>query len=240
MITLTPSERDHILLEFEKNDTSTAHSNVWKRRSYAPMYIYSDKLASVRKRVKTLFPDYEIVFDVIFDSDGSEVAWHCDYESLGPFCVPNRLQAIQKKSFVSIHFNLTEEGGSLETLNFTYMSYLHYLCIAYFGIFTVFHMLLLTLSLPVFYVFSEKKTNAALVGNVFDNTLLHKVTSGKPRTSYVLRLVKNAYINRQSVTEGIARSTACQAFKPLLNLFTNDDEMIYIENIDWQKIFKTN
>ena len=238
MISLKISERDYILEQFEKHETSTAHSNVWKRRSYAPMYIYSDELSSIQNHVSALFPEYKIVFDVIFDSDGSEVAWHCDYESLGPFCVPDRLKAIKNKNFLSIHFNLTEEGGHLETFNFVYLSYIHYLIIAYFGIFTLIHSFILTLSLPIFYVFSEKKVNTALVGNVFDNTRLHKVSAGKPRTSYVLRLVRNSYITRKSVIDGVSRSTACHAFRPLLNLFDNDQEVISVENIDWKHIFK--
>jgi hypothetical protein len=76
-----------------------------------------------------------------------------------------------------------------------------------------------------------------LFGNIFDNTRLHCVTCGAPRTSYVLRLVKknSVKLTRASVTDGVARSTACHVFSSLLKV-TQDAELD-VKDVDWACIF---
>ena len=241
MLALNDDEARFILESFAKKSDSSAHSSVWKRRSYASMYIYTDELKSLREAVMCQFPDYCIAFDVIFDSDGSYVAWHCDYESLGPFYVPNRLRAITNHHFLSIHFNLTPDGGSLVTYDGIILSYIHYLCIAYCGIFGIMHTWLEWISRPFLSVFSSVKTNVPLVGNVFDNTRLHCVTMGDARTSYVLRLVKknNVKLTHRSVQDGISRSKACHAFIPLLSLILDtQNDPLDVKDVNWEAVFK--
>ena len=235
---LTTEQAKYLLQKFKESSTTTAHSNVWANRSYAPMYIYEAELVNIKRLIEKHFHDYVIAFDVIFESKGNLVDWHCDYESLGPFYVPNRWQALKKHSFLSIHFNLTDDGGSLTTLPWIKLSYLHYLCISTFGIFSVLHRFLVFLSMPIFILFAEKCSNKKYSGNIFDNTLLHSVSYGKPRISYVIRLVKkDVLLTKNSVLDGISRSSACLVFQKLLNIFDDSEEKLS-ENIDWYSVLK--
>lgn len=236
---LTPEEVSFLLSRFESLETSTAHSGVWRKRSYAPMLIHEAELQRLHRIVDACFPDYTIAFDVIFDSDGKEVGWHCDYESLGPFCVPSFYRAIRDRHFVSIHFNLTPDGGSLETLDWLHMSWCHYMCIVTFGIFSVAHHWLVVLSGLVFCLCARRYKNGVGNGNVFNNMALHRVTAGKSRTSYVLRLVKrNVFVTKESVVDGISRSSACAVFSRLLHLFHTKD-VYYAHEIEWCRIFSS-
>ena len=236
MIAISADACEYILEQFEKKNTSSAHSNVWKRRSYAPMYIHTPKLEPLKDLVAKRFPDYTIAFDVVFDSDGREVHWHCDYESLGPFHVPHRLNAVRNHHFLSIHFNLTEKGGNLVMYDGLILSYVYYLCISWFGIFSWMHWILTQVSHPLFILFARKCKSDRLIGNVFDNTRLHSVTAGHPRTSYVLRLVKDdVKLTQSSVSKGIARSSACQVFVPLLPVV--QEEEVCVRDIDWRHLF---
>ena len=221
MVCLTEEQRVLLLECFHRsaNTDTSAHANVWKKRSYAPMYIYSDEMKTVYNEVRTKYPNHTIAFDVIFESDGKMIDWHVDHESLGPFHVPNRWRAIKNNDFISIHFNLTPNGGSLMTLDsFPILSYICFTCIVYTGIFSTYHRVL-TYIIAAMSVFAKVFDNTPGRGNEFDNTRLHAVTGGDPRTSYVLRLVRNGTsLTRQSVMDGISRSTACHAFKPLLTI----------------------
>ena len=184
------------------------------------MHIHSSGFEDVRAAILAAFPDYVIAFDVVFESDGSQVDWHVDYESLGPFEVPHRLAAVRNGHFATVHFNLTDDGGTLTTLPWVWLSYLHFVAIATFGIFSFAHCFLNAMSIPFFCVFRRTHSNAACIGNAFDNTRLHMVTAGAPRVSYVVRLVRaggRVGISRASVRAGIARSAACDAFKFLLD-----------------------
>ncbi len=241
MFVLTEDQANFILQSFSLNNNNTSHSHVWKRRSYAPMYIYTETLKSVREEILSRYPEYCIAFDVVFDSDGSYVNWHCDYESLGPFFVQNRIKAITNHHFLSIHFNLTPNGGNLVTYDGIIMSYIHYLCIAYCGIFSIVHTCIEWISKPFLNMFSSVKQNTPFIGNVFDNTRLHCVTTGKPRTSYVLRLVKKnkVKLTYNSIKDGITRSDACQAFIPLLSLvYETQNETLDVKDVDWNIVFK--
>lgn len=227
MLHLTDAERAYVLDGFVKGATSTAHSGVWRRRSYAPMYVYRDELARVRDVVESSFPEYVIAFDVVFESVGGRVDWHCDYESLGPFEVPDRWRAMADHHFMTVHYNLTPDGGSLTTANLPLLSYVFYLCISTFGIFSLAHRLLLAMCAPVLWATRHVHPSAVGAGNVFDNTWLHAVTPGAPRVSYVLRLVRASEVRltRRSVLAGIKRSSACQAFSPLLDIVSADENL---------------
>lgn len=193
-----------------------AHREVWARRSYAPMHIHSDEFQSLRSQIYDCLPDYAIAFDAVFESDGSSVGWHCDYESLGPFHVPNRLAAVRDHHFVTVHFNLTDRGGSLRTLPWVWSSYLFYAAIARYGLFSGVQTLLTWIFMPVFALCSKQHSNEPLRGNIFDNTRLHAVTTGAPRISYVVRLVKRGgcvHMSQKSVSDGIKRSDACTVFE---------------------------
>ena len=226
-----------LLDAFERdNGGPQAHANVWKRRSYAPMHIFTKPLDSVREAVARQYPEYAIAFDVVFESAGGPTDWHCDYESLGPFAVRDRMAAVRGAHFMSLHFNLTQGGGSLMTLPWVRLSYLHYLCIIRFGIFSRLHRLLNVLSAPLFSLFARTHPNQPGWGNAFDNTRLHAVAAGSPRVSYVLRLVRKGcvFLDSTSVSEGIARSDACAAFEPLLAHVSGSVEAA---TLPWAKIF---
>ena len=236
-IFINESQKSYILKKFEE-ESSQSHQNVWKKRQYAPMNIHKEELCDIKKQVEELYPDYRIIFDVVFQSSGISTDWHCDYESLGPFIIKDKYCAIQKSYFTSIHFNLTQDGGSLTTLPSPYISYVYYFIISTFGIFSMIHVLVNYLFKPIFNVYSTKHTNKPGVGNLFDNMRLHSVTNGAPRISYVIRLVrkKSVLISSKSIREGIKRSDACLAFVPLLDCVPENP--IYACDIDWEIIFK--
>ena len=219
-IHMSTLQRDAIREAFEKIEHPKAHRSVWSRRSYAPMHIHSSEFTSLRSQIYRALPQYEIAFDVLFESKGNTVGWHCDYESLGPFVVPNRWKAVKDSYFMTVHFNLTEDGGSLTCLSWPYLSYLFYLAIAWAGIFSTAHSLLTLLFTPMFALFARVHSNQSLRGNIFDNTRLHMVSAGNPRLSYVVRLVKKGdlvHITRDSIRDGVKRSDACAVFNRLVD-----------------------
>ena len=239
---LTSTQRAHILERFRANPKAnvTAHADVWSRRLYAPMYVHDAELTTLRDAVADAYPEYAIAFDVVFESAGGVVDWHCDYESLGPFDVPDRRAAIAQRHFLSVHVNLTPNGGALRTLDgWELLSYLHYVVIVACGIFSWAHVWLVWLSTPIFYWCAHAHPHAAGVANVFDNTRLHAVTAGAPRTSYVLRLVhkEHVHLTRASVASGVARSSACAAFARLLPLF-DDEQRLRASDVEWAALFR--
>lgn len=239
MIFLNPHQIAHILDRFASEcDTPQAHQSVWLRRSYAPMLIHTPALTSVRQAVTQMYPDHVICFDVIFESAGGLVDWHCDYESLGPFAVPSRRRAVVESHFLSIHFNLTADGGSLATLGWAWLSLLHYWCISAFGIFSTPHRILNAISRPFFLRFAQTCPNMAGWGNVFDNTRLHSVSPGGRRISYVLRLAKKdcVALSRASVLDGMQRSKACAVFERLLDRVS--DTPVDVASLDWANLKK--
>lgn len=227
----------YVLRVFQRNSSGSAHTSVWSRRSYAPMLIFAPELHSLRTELEARFPDHLIAFDVVFESEGGPVAWHCDYESLGPFFVPNRWRAVRDAHFLSVHFNLTDRGGRLQTLAWPRLSYLHYLCISTFGIFGVAHTLLAWASTPFFWLCGIAHSNARGRGNAFDNMLLHAVTAGDRRTSYVVRLVRRSCVrlSSESVCQGMRRSAACEVFGRLLPRLATADatDGLRCEDVDW-------
>ena len=132
-IRLAPEQRAAITDHFNQGPT-LAGSYGWSRRQYAPMHIHSKAFASLREQIAAQLPDHAVAFDVVFESAGKRVDWHGDYESLGPFAFDG-VQSIRNHDFVSVHFNLTEDGGSLSTLDWPLVSTLHHFVIVKYGIY---------------------------------------------------------------------------------------------------------
>jgi hypothetical protein len=232
---LLSDQQIKIILSNFKNDTQKqAHQKIWKKRQYAPMNIYRPEFEQLQNIIQKEFNSYNILFDVVFESSGICTDWHCDYESLGPFIIDSNYKSIKNSDFVSIHFNITEDGGSLVTLDWKYLSYLYNIIIVWFGIFSFFHIFANTIFKPLFYFFGKKHSNRKGVGNYFDNMRLHSVTKGKPRISYVIRLAKQntVKISKKSIENGIKRSDACLPFIPLLDLV--DDTPVFSSQIPWK------
>ena len=132
-ICLAPAQRAAIQDHFEQGPT-LAGSYGWSRRQYAPMHIHSKAFSSLRDQIAAQLPDHAVAFDVVFESAGKRVDWHGDYESLGPFAFDG-VQSIRNHDFVSVHFNLTADGGSLSTLDWPIVSTLHHFVIVKWGIY---------------------------------------------------------------------------------------------------------
>lgn len=199
-IRLSEEEISHLREDLGVADeTSVPSSYAWSRRKYAPMHIHSPHLSRLREQIRASYPEYVIAFDVVFEVEaGAGVDLHCDYESLGPFEY-DRARAISESHFRSLHFNLTEEGGSLVTLPWPRLSLLHHWVLSRFGLYSGPHRVCNWFARPLVAAFGVTHPNEAGVGNGFDNLRLHMVTPGKrPRASYVVRLVKRGGLVRTS------------------------------------------
>lgn len=214
MIYLNLDQRTKILQLFlNAHETKEVDHATWSRREYNPRHIFQPFMTDVRKQIESTFPDHVIAFDVIFASKGAHVAWHCDYESLGPFDVPSFTRAIQESHFRSVHVNLTDDGGALCTLHTpAFLSQIVHKCIMHWGVFNPVHLLMTWLLWPVFVIFARVHSNRAGVGNTFDNLRLHSVGRGRfARISYVVRLVhkREVFVSQASLLNGVRRSHAC-------------------------------
>lgn len=220
----------------DKQSSAQAHTSTWQRRVYAPMVLYTDEFASVREAIARQFPDYVSTFDILFQVRGNEVPFHCDYESLGVFDVPFPMRSIQEADFVSVHFNITHDGGALQTLPWPLFSAVHYFVIVHFGIFSIAHRLLCFLSRPLFWMFAKRHTNDVNVGNAFNNMMLHAVSAGQPRISYVVRLARRnrVTVSKASVDLGIQRSAACVAFRHLIDHVDHTSRPV--EDVVWKDL----
>lgn len=140
VISLSSSQIHHLREAFERRGTSGSHGTTWTRRAYAPQWIFTETMSSVREVLETTFPDHIIAFDVLFEANPHvAVAWHCDYESLGPFDLPNVYVAMRDDHLLTLHFNLTDDGGALGTLHSPlWLSFLFYWVIVYTGIYSTF------------------------------------------------------------------------------------------------------
>lgn len=233
MIHLTVQQQECVLQRFELTDEPKAMQKTWKRRSYAPMLVHEPGFQSLKSQLRAHLPDYTPVFDVIFESDGKRVPFHCDYESLGPFHLSNR--AVKDSHFVSVHFNLTEDGGCLTVLPWWLVSSLHFRIIQWFGIFGIAHTLLNVLTFPLFALFSTRLPNYVGIGNMFNNARLHSVSSGKPRISYVVRLVRNqcVLISPESVERALGVSAACLPLRNALLSQVRGRKRQWADDVEW-------
>lgn len=231
---LNTKQIDIILSNFENETQKQVYQQVWKKRQYAPMNIYLQEFDQLRNLINEKFEFYTILFDIVFESSGICTDWHCDYESLGPFIIESNYNSIKNSDFISIHFNITDDGGSLVTLHWKFLSYLYNIIIVWTGIFSGLHILANNILKPIFYFFGKKHSNEKGIGNYFDNMRLHSVTRGKPRISYVIRLArkKTVKISKKSIENGIKRSDACLPFIPLLDFV--DDTPVFSSQIPWR------
>ena len=216
-IRLSAEQRAAIQDHFNEGPT-LAGSYGWSRRQYAPMHIHSKAFSSLRDQIAAQLPDHAIAFDVVFESAGGRVDWHGDYESLGPFAFDG-VSSIQNHDFVSVHFNITPDGGNLSTLDWPLVSTLHHFVIVKWGIYSRPHKLLNVLSRPLFWLFATTRSNAVGVGNAFDNMRLHSVGAGAERLSYVVRLVRRnggVAMSPATVATCASRSTACERLTKVL------------------------
>lgn len=218
-ITLSSHQILHLRDAFELRGVAGSHDATWSRRAYAPQWIFTETMHSVREAIETAYPDHVIAFDVLFEAKPHVgVAWHCDYESLGPFDLPDVYVAMRDNHFLTLHFNLTDEGGALGTLqNPLWLSWLFYWVIVYTGIYSRLHrMLNRALSLCVSH--GKVHPNTVGFGNVFNNMRLHCITPGTTRRiSYVVRMVRRDMVtlSPSSLREGVSRSKDCRIFSSL-------------------------
>lgn len=214
------SELQHTtILEHFHTFTTQESEYGWSRRQYAPMHIHSAAFRSLREAIHDVFPEHTIAFDVVFEAmPHRRVDFHCDYESLGPFESPG-VRDVFGGHFMSVHFNLTPNGGRLATLSWPMLSTLHAWVIGCTGIYSRVHRLLNLLCMPLFFLFKTVFTNEVGVGNAFDNMRLHMVSAGQERISYVVRLVKRGAgvkLSRQRVIACSERSSACKRLSEVL------------------------
>jgi len=239
---LTDEECMFLLNKFHnQTNTSCAHSHVWSNRVYAPMFIHAAALNGIKSQVCRMLPDHVIVFDVLFESRGNKVDWHCDHESLGPFINDNPLSAILNDDYLSVHFNLTFKGGNLCVLKWPLLSYLHHLVNKNFDIFSLSWRILNILTSPIADCLCVQKSNTLGRGNIFNNLALHSVSKGEKRVSYVLRLVrkKMVYTSKTCIHDSVKTSQDCLAFKKFLSLMPphiSKNEKICASDIDWEKL----
>ena len=235
-IALTDAQVRSLRARFDAHDaTPQAHSSTWSRRLYAPFFIDAPEMADVKRAITRAHPRHVVAFDIVFESRGNETAWHTDYESLGPFVVRDALVAMRDRHFVSVHFNLTKDGGALVTCERApmWLDWLTYRCIVAFGIYSTAHRLLTRIAGPFLAAFASHAPNAVGAGNSFDNMRLHKVTAGAPRISYVVRLAhKDALISREAVRRGVERSAACAALGFLSETLPDEREH-RVGDLDW-------
>lgn len=201
-----------ILDNFQSSVCTHGGGVAWSRRQYAPMHIHGDAMQSVRDQIEKVCPGYAVTFDVVFESPPDEpVAFHCDYESLGPFEVA--CEAIGESHFRSVHFNLTPDGGHLQTVDLPQLSRVHHAVISKHGIYSWQHALLNCVSAPVFATQAKAHVKSVNEGCVFNNLGLHSVTAAhKRRISYVVRLVRcggRVWMSPLTVFECAKRSEAC-------------------------------
>lgn len=221
-VRLTEDEANAVMDDFERRAEPGEFG--WSRRTYAHNLIFTERLASVRAAILRAYPQHTIAFDVVFETTGSSVDWHADYESLGIF-ETDGLRSILRNDFCSVHFNLTEHGGALRTLPWPLLSYVHWRVIATFGLYSFPHRALTACCAPILERWATTHPSAARVGNGFDNMRLHSVTSGARRVSYVVRLVRKGtvFLSRNSLETGMQRSRhARRAFASLRTLFDDD------------------
>lgn len=237
MVRLTQEEISHLRKDLDVVDESSVPSSyAWSRRKYAPMHIHSPSLSKVREQIRASYPEYVLAFDVLFEVEaGAGVALHCDYESLGPFEY-DRTRSVVESHFRSIHFNLTEEGGSLVTLPWPFLSLLHHWVISHFGLYSGVHRVCNWFARPLVAAFGVVHPNEAGVGNGFDNLLLHMVTPGKePRVSYVVRLVKRGAGVRTSPSL-LARSHAPASRALHCAIARHVREVTDVDRVPWQRL----
>ena len=239
---LTTEQMEYIMEGFHCGITQEGKFG-WSRRQYAPMYIHEPIMASYRESILKQLPDYTIAFDVLFEAPPHRgVDYHCDYESLGPFTPPG-IKDVFHSHFVSVHANLTHNGGSLTVMPWPLLSTVFSKVICHTGIYSRLHRFLNALCHPLFCLFARKLPNDVGVGNIFDNMRLHSVTPGEERVSYVVRLVRKprdrapVRMTKESVmkSRNISNATSRLADVILPHIW-DDDVVLDASSFDWKTL----
>lgn len=216
--------------------------DTWAHRLYAPMHVHAPWMADVRAALGARYPAHVVAFDVLFaTAPGARVAWHCDYDSLGPFEVGDANAALRDDHFVSVHFNLTRGAGALRTLPWRWLSYLHYWVIVRVGIFHAVHLHLNRACAVLFALFARTHPPTAGVGNAFANMRLHAVdASDAARVSYVVRLVRrDVLVGVRSLAVAATRSggVARPLVGPLADLVARSNEgAVRCGDVPWGRL----
>ena len=231
---LTFDEAREIREAFERDAVASGFG--WSRRSYAPMH----HLPRLHAALRAAHPGYAIAFDVVFESgSGAMVDWHVDWESLGPWSIPDAWAAIRDSHFRSVHFNLTPAGGALHTMPaWPTLAWLCHHAIVHGGLYGVLHRSLNLLCRPLFALFAVAYPSEPRLGNTFDNMRLHAISEGQPRLSYVVRLVRrDVKFTRAAVERSLAQSSAVAPLaKMLLDRLGDDrDECAAHELGEWPR-----
>lgn len=215
---LTFDEAREIREAFERDATASSYG--WSRRSYAPMHSFPRLHAALR----AAHPGYVVAFDVVFESaSGAMVDWHVDWESLGPWLIPDAWTAIRDSHFRSVHFNLTPAAGALHTMPaWPRLAWVYHHAIAHGGswgggLYGILHRVLNMLCRPLFHFFAVQYPSEPRLGNAFDNMRLHAISEGEPRLSYVVRLVRHDVIfTRAAIERSLAQSSAVAPLAKML------------------------
>ena len=237
MLYLTNENVKTIRETLDNTEDPQAFSDIWSRRSFAPMLIHMPMFDVIKKNIESVFPDYVVTFDTIYESDGRTEPWHCDYETIGIFNINNRFTAIRKSHFLSIVFNLNESSGNMVVLPWTFFSYFHILFVNFFGFMGRIHKLINCFSCLTFWCCSKKYTPYVLHGSVFNPLKLHKMAAGEQRLSYVVHMVKKGgcvYISRDTIMDGMMRSDSCWVYKQFFYKL-KDDSLQDASEILWSK-----
>ena len=216
-----------------------AHAHVWRRREYAPGLIFSAPFRNVLARVRALYPLHVVALDVVFESAGGLVDWHCDHESLGPFELPSRWRAVRDGHFLTLHLTITPGGGALRTLPWPRLSYATQLVVTRFGLFGWTHRALARLVALVAARHATTHPSTPLLANVFDNLRLHSVAAGGARISYVVRLVRRGAVavTESSVRRAAALTDDCRPFARLLPQLVREGRLD-VGEVDWEGAFR--
>lgn len=204
---LSHEARAHILEDFqgcqEAANATKAKDTVWAKRAYAPMYIHRPTLRSYKQAIEQALPGYTVAFDVVFAAAETEVPWHCDYDSLGPFANID-VRSIARTDFVTVHANLRSPvagGGQLRTLGSLPVAAAHYV----FNVLSASFGGLAWATEPIADLLGATTHSAAEgEGHFFNNMATHSVTAGAGRISYVVRLVRHDVLMRRSQVEAAA------------------------------------
>ena len=125
----------------------------------------------------------------------------------------------------------------MRTLDWPLLSWVHHKVITWYGIYSSPHKCLNMLCNPLFTWFSHDHSNAANVGNAFDNLRLHSVTPGDARISFVVRLVhKSVRISKESVLGSVKRSPACERLARVILPAMNGKASISAEDVAWSEM----
>ena len=86
--------------------------------------------------------------------------------------------------------------------------------------------------------YSTTNRNEVGLGNEFNNLMLHSITLGEPRTSYVIRMAKSntVFTSYDTVKRSLERSNNCKSFAKILDVFTEKTDKILVRDLRWEDV----